>query len=64
MQNTRIVYDYDFSNKGSQRSFHRSQRREGKHGGRRSLVKSESLGPLRDQRAKYHLPQRESDGKE
>ena len=66
MQNNNIFRftSYDFLDKDSQRSFHRGQKRGGKHEGRRSLVKSESLDPWLDQKARYHLPQREFDGKE
>ena len=65
MQNKNIfsIIYYDFSGTENQRSFHRGQKRGGKHEGRRSLVKSESLDPWLDQKARYHLPQREFDGK-
>lgn len=65
MQNKNIfsIISYDFSDKDSQRSFHRGQKREERHEGRRSLAKSESLDPWLGQKAKYHLPQREFDGK-
>ena len=54
---------YDFLDKDSQKSFHRGQKRGGRHEGRMSLVKSESLDPWLGQKARYHLPQREFDGK-
>ena len=58
------IISYDFSGTENQRSFHREQKRGGKHEGRKSLVKSESLDPWLGQKARYHLPQREFDGKE
>ena len=66
MQNKNIfsIISYDFLDKDSQRSFHRGQKRGGRHGGKRSLAKSESLDPWLGQKARYHLPQREFDGKE
>lgn len=66
MQNKNIFRftSYDFLDKDSQRSFHRGQKRGGRHEGRKSLVKSESLDPWMGQKARYHLPQREFDGKE
>ena len=65
MQNKNIFRftSYDFLDKDSQKSFHRGQKRGGRHEGRRSLVKSESLDPWLGQKARYHLPQREFDGK-
>ena len=66
MQNKNIFRftSYDFLDKDSQRSFHRGQKRGGRHEGRKSLAKSESLDPWLGQKARYHLPQREFDGKE
>ena len=65
MQNKNIFRftSYGFSGIENQRSFHRGQKREERHEGRRSLAKSESLDPWLGQKAKYHLPQREFDGK-
>ena len=63
-RNILSITAYDFSGIENQRSFHREQKRGGRHGGRRYLAKSESLDPWLDQKARYHLPQREFDGKE
>ena len=65
MQNKNIfsIISYDFSDTDSQRSFHRERKRGGRHAGRKSLAKSESLDPWLGQKARYHLPQREFDEK-
>ena len=55
---------YDYSDTDTQRNFHRGRKRGGRHEGRKSLAKSESLNPWLGQRARYHPPQREFDGKE